>query len=502
MGTSQGNRHQDRHASPGEAPTVAAHGLSSISVRIARESDAKPTTQAPHAQTSEKPATRAGLSARLASLNSIRPQDAAAACDAEQCAPTAGAHVLPQEHANVAKARAVIAQMAARQAAGESLDDGTCVACSLLDAQDGAESCSPAAPGAVRSDADAARTGAAKSHGATAVRKTTASAVKGAREKERAAKRRQRNAFGIGLAGGAAAAFAGGIAWTVAVYDSKIVTAAPHHAVPVSFQFAMAKPESDDAGPAWAWREAVTMRTMRDLAAQHVGPKLAFAEIGKKPAMEPVRSARLGEPQPSQPPVSAGAVQERTAAPMPATSAATDPQPSSARTLVPVPANTVAEPQSADGAKSSSAETPAAPSVQPRPATVVLSATADPALTPQRVYGSLEPDRDAKPPRRSAHHVMTKPRAAHQATRAAPVRKPSTALDDSSDSDTAMVPTPRPRLIASSHASAPAGKPMGLGASDVGERDGGGRGPLAKAEKWYRKALPDWAPFKGGPSGS
>ena len=163
------------------------------------------------------------------------------------------------EHPNVKAARDAIAQMVANEAAGTA--DETCVACAFVDQADAKSACGPVAVAAAAKALRAGPTAGATS-GAPAKRATPSPRRK-----------RPARAFGVGLAGGMTLAGFAGMFGTAFLIESSEVTAARHHAAPLSsnFAFQMAGSDAHDGGPAWAWREAVSMRTIRDLTEQRAG---------------------------------------------------------------------------------------------------------------------------------------------------------------------------------------------------------------------------------------
>ncbi len=382
------------------------------------------------------------------------------------------------EHPNVVAAREILAEMFRRESAGDSGED--CIACSLLDSADQAKACATAPLQKVRAD--------------------RSNAQPRPRNRAQAKSARTRTAFSIGLASGTVGAVMVGMFGTAVLYDTPAVTAAPHHAIPyaTAFAFSLARPEVHDAGPAWAWREAVSMRTVRHLTEQRQEMRTAWSRPlqGDTTAVISASAAtRQALPtttqrQPhhvmgnnTQARLELGGLAngyDRAVAGSPSSpEIGRHLETASAGPLPPIgPAAGVATPDATKPGIDTAKRTP--------------PAATKPAKT------SVEPV--AKTAGQTTHHLLMKAGPSSAPIRAAAVRKSKTVEDNDDDNgDIAHVPAPKPRLIATSSGAANLRKPMALGAGDIAIRPGKAASvdaAAAKPSKWWKAPMPEWAPFK------
>ena len=470
-----------------------------------------------------------GLAARLADLDrSLNQTPATTRVAAKQPA--------QPEHDNVRFAREAIARMAATAAAGTSTDD--CVACSMLDAREAcqppatlaATSSTPLAPKRAPDKPVAAKAKTARP--AQSSKKPLASTKPAARKAAAAgvAPRRPRpaKAFSVGFAGGAVIAVVAGMFGTAMLMEPQIVTAAPHHAIPSSVVFAFSLASAGDihdGGPAWAWREAVTLRTIRDITIQRAdtgsswATRAQLASLSRAGAAYPVMQPTLAkQPLSAQPLIAALDRQPHHLLSVEAlgkleTAAlraiyGTPPMIAVASALQSIEAHNTAplaaQPAPAPAARTPKKTTPASG----RPASVVHHAT------PRSDRGSDRgPDRAAAtvtdpsttaptvPRVHTAHHVLTKATPTSQRPlKLIATRKPFASSDDDHDGDTASVSAPANKDSAARAAEPRVNVPkkaMLLGAgSTAATPDKPQQNAEVPKTRWWKSPMPGWAPFK------
>ncbi len=457
------------------------------------------------------------------------------------------------EHDNVRFAREAIARMAANEAAGSAADD--CMACAMLDARAG-DACRPAATAIPASSSKpqtakpqisklagpkagpkAMTTRPTKTPAATPAtkpvrRNAVAPAAPVARRRPRPAK-----AFGAGFAGGAVIAMVGGLFGTAMFLEPQDVTAAPHHLIPssIDFTFSLASiSDVHDGGPAWAWREAVTLRTIRDLSVQRAdtgsswATRAQLASLSRAgaayPVMLPTVAARqpvaLNQRQPHHT-VSVEVMGKLETAALPASTG-------TPLVLAVATAGPAIETRSSTRRADEKSPEPTASAAAPAATPVIAPAAANAgktALASGRAaktvhHATPRPERDAAmnstaktatapPPgpaqAHTAHHVLTKASPEPQrplkliATQKRPLNR-----DDDEDNDTASISAPLPKLGNARAQEARSGgnagtpkKAMLLGAgSTVTAPDKPQQAAEAPKTKWWKAPMPGWAPFR------
>lgn len=329
-------------------------------------------------------------------------------------------------------------------------------------------------------------------------------------------------AFGVGLAGGAVIAVVAGLFGTGMLMEPLETTAAPHHPTPSSSGFAFTLANSTDVhdgGLAWAWRAAVTLRTIHDISVQR-------ADTGSSLAMRAqlASRSRAGAAYPVMPPVG-----QRTAP-----GVAAGQQPLHTISVVEVlgkfetetlPASNNAPPTLAVATAEPRGEMrgKAALPVDPAPVPIAVTpAKAVPFASAAMSAPTVPPTRRALPVSgrevNAGHHATPRPERAVASEPAAAPRvrtarhvqnkvvpspqRPSKLIanNDDDERDTASASAPSSGASNNRSAETRGSVPKRAMRLGTGSRPAAAAGPNRTAEapkgEWYKAPLPSWSPFQ------